>query len=46
MSKSTLVTPIISSAYGITLERRMLDKILFEADSKGMALLDNYYSQL
>jgi hypothetical protein len=37
MPKSTLVTPIISSAYGISLESRMLDKILYEVDSNDMS---------
>jgi hypothetical protein len=36
MLQSTLVTPLISSALGISLERRMLNKILYEIDSKGM----------
>jgi hypothetical protein len=29
-------SPIISTAYGISIERRMLDKILYEADSNEM----------
>ena len=37
-SKSTLLTPIISSTYGINLDSRMLDKIFYVAGKSNMPL--------
>jgi hypothetical protein len=36
MLKSTMVIPIISSAYGVGLEKKMFDKVLYEIDSNDM----------
>jgi hypothetical protein len=39
--------PVISSAYVISLERRMLDKILFEYDKKVVKLMtENLYAKI
>jgi hypothetical protein len=37
-SKSTLMIPIISSAYGVNLDSRMLDKILYVVGKSDMPL--------
>jgi hypothetical protein len=33
MFKPTPITPVISSIYGLNLERRILNKVLYEVDS-------------
>jgi len=35
-SKSTLCSPVISSAYKVNLDSRMLDKILYVVDKSGI----------